>query len=122
MLAKIGSPHLVRQYGGNRVGDSFGEMEEVVKLFLEFCPGGDLDQFLPTSEEDLKNPLPPIDEYDLWAMFHCMALGVTVLDRGTEDITAPAWNGDANHTEFMHCDLKMDNGESPFKIRTCLTN
>jgi serine/threonine protein kinase len=114
-LAQIGSPHLVRQYGGNRIGDEFSEMGRVVKLFLEYCPGGDLEQFFPKNAKELKNPKPPINEYTLWSIFRCMALAITALDRGTEDIKVPAWNGELNHTEFMHCDLKMDNGESPFR-------
>lgn len=112
-ISKIGSRHLVRQYGGNRLGDYFGEMDRVVKIFLEYCPGGDLDQFFPGSEEEGRNPRKPIHEYDLWTMFHCMAVAIAAMERGTEDINAVPWDGEEHDTEFMHCDLKMDNGKLP---------
>jgi serine/threonine protein kinase len=115
-IAQIGSRHLVRQYGGSRLGDCFGEMGGVVKIFLEFCPGGDLEQFFPRNEEEERNPRLPIHEYDLWSLFHCMAVAIAAMERGTEDIKASSWNGELHDTEFMHCDLKMDNGKSPSNV------
>lgn len=41
--------HIVRIFGGNRLGDRFGELGDTIKILLEFCPGGNLDRFLPQS-------------------------------------------------------------------------
>ncbi|KAF4635702.1 hypothetical protein G7Y89_g2395 [Cudoniella acicularis] len=86
-LAAIGSPHILRLYGGNRVGDRFQEMGPVVRLFLEFCEGGDLNKFVADPGRERKEPQL---EVDIWALFHCMAIGLMVMDRGTEDVAAPA--------------------------------
>jgi hypothetical protein len=109
-LSAIVARHVVHQYRGNRVGDSFGELDEVVQLFLEYCPGGDLDPFFPRTLEEVENPLPPLHEYHFWTLFHCMAVGIMAMDRRTEVVIEAARKG-PQATEFMHCDLKMDNSE-----------
>jgi len=111
-LAQIRSRHLIRQYGGNRLGDTFGGMDKVVRLFLEYCPGGDLNQFIPSSLEATGNIPPPLEELDVWQIFHCLAVGLMAMDKKTEDSYDTEWNGD--DVEIMHCDLKADNGELPF--------
>lgn len=109
-LRKLGSKHIFRQYGGNRISDDFGEMGKVVRIFLEYCPGGDLGKFV--GEPDNPKPLEKrLLEVDIWAMFYCLALGLTVMDRGTEDYTEPRWNGFPKETELVHFDIKPDNSE-----------
>jgi len=117
-LSKTGSQHIIRQYGGFHTGDRFGDMDQVVKLFLEYCPGGDVDQLLAGVDRN-GNQLPrkpPIGEADLWALFTCMALGVVVMHRGTEVTSEPAWGGQyllqRVETEICHFDIKPDNRES----------
>ena len=105
-LAVCGSQHIVRIYGGNRLGDRFGEMGEVVKLFLEYCPNGDMGIFLSKYETE---PLAPLAEVDVWAIFHCMALGLAVMARGTEDVDKPEWCGREKNVELVHFDLKPNN-------------
>lgn len=103
----IRAKHLVRQYGGNRLGDRFAEMDKVVRIFLEYCPGGDLQQFLPNEATQVKEDKEPMSEMDLWGKFRCMALGILAMDKRTEDVLdANGWNDDE---ELMHCDLKPDN-------------
>lgn len=108
IIAGYGSNHLIRQYGGNRVGDRFSEMGDVVKIFLEFCPGGSLDQLLPQPGQKTQEPL---HEADMWQIFNCLAMGVYAMDRESEDMPvpgAPVYNGlDA---ELLQCDMKPDNG------------
>jgi len=105
-LAACKSQHIVRIYGGNRLGDRFGEMGEVVRIFLEYCPGGDVGRFLSGYGE---SPLEPLEEVDVWALFYCMALGVVVMARGTEDLKAEEWDGVEKFGELVHFDLKPDN-------------
>jgi serine/threonine protein kinase len=103
------SRHIIRQFGGNRTGDKFGDMYNVVKIFLEYCPGGDLTQFLREyHDSDLKDPL---HEVDIWAIFYCLALGVLVMHRGTEDLNALAWNGGVVINELVHFDIKFNNSK-----------
>ncbi|KAE8445529.1 hypothetical protein EG329_013292 [Mollisiaceae sp. DMI_Dod_QoI] len=104
IIAGFGSNHLIRQFGGNRVGDHFSEMEDVVRIFLEYCPGGSLHQFLPQAEN--LTP-PPLHEADLWQIFDCMAKGVYAMERETEEYGADPYTG--TEQELMHCDLKPDN-------------
>jgi serine/threonine protein kinase len=108
-LAKAGSPHIIRQYGGNKIGDRFGDMDKVVRIFLEYCRGGDLDQFVGPVGGKAEEPL---SEVDLWTIFRCLAKGVAVLDRGTENPNEQAW--DAPYPEFpeiCHYDIKPDNSK-----------
>lgn len=109
LLALANSDHILRQFGTNMIGDSFEEIGDVVKIFLEYCPGGDLDQFLPRNEQEEANPKPLLQEPDLWALFYCLALGISVMDRGTETPQGPSpdwWDGTKR---LLHGDLKMDN-------------
>ena len=115
-LSRLKSKHIVRQYGGNRLGDVFNEMDRVVRIFLEYCPGKDCDQFLAKFDEPAKKPLP---ELDLWALFHCMALGIIVMARGTENPDALAWDGVPRDTELVHFDIKSDNSKSTFVSILC---
>ncbi|KAH6714593.1 hypothetical protein BKA61DRAFT_735013 [Leptodontidium sp. MPI-SDFR-AT-0119] len=82
-LAKARSKHIVRQYrkpfqvkvpsGGLQIG-----------LYLEYCPCGDLD-VLMDAETDPAKRQPGILERDLWDLFLCLSLAVSVMARGTED-------------------------------------
>lgn len=109
LLGKLNSNHIIRQYGGNRVGDRFLDMGLVVRIFLEFCPGGDLDQLVAGFEQPQR---PVLSEIDLWTIFKCLALGIAVLDRGTENTNGPAWNGNPpDRPELCHFDIKPDNSK-----------
>lgn len=96
-LQSAKSPHIVRMFGNMNRDKSVGNKDEqVIRLFLEYCPGRSLDSLL---EQDyyrsmMRKPAPevPIMEADLWAIFHCLALGAIAIDRGTEDPQAKAWN------------------------------
>jgi hypothetical protein len=112
-LALLGSKHIIRQFGENKLGDTFRTMGKVVRIFLEYCPGGDLGQFVGPPDEPTKIRLL---EVDIWAIFHCIALGLTVMDRGTEDIKAPAWRGNIKDTELVHYDIKPDNSKSKLNL------
>jgi serine/threonine protein kinase len=117
MLGRLGSNHIIRQYGGNRVGDTFLEMGPVVRKFLEFCPGGDLNQLVSGFEQP---PQPVVDELHLWSIFNCLALGISVLDRGTENIHEAAWGGrQPDKPELCHFDIKSDNSTYSSYISTC---
>jgi hypothetical protein len=80
-LDQANSNHIVRQFGGNKLGSKFRDLSYAVTLFLEFCPGEDLDQFLPRNQAEIDNPLLLLDEEDIWSIFNCMALGIAVLGR-----------------------------------------
>lgn len=88
MLATLNSKHIVKQYG--TVQDDIFNSEKVVRIFLEFCPGGDLGRLQDVRLEEGENPM-SIEEVDVWAIFHCLALGVAAMDRGSEapDILGP---------------------------------
>lgn len=104
-LAACQSKHIVKIFGGNRLGDRFGCMGEVVRIFLENCPGGDVSRFLAPYEQE---PLAPLQEVDVWAIFHCMALGLAVMERGTEDPEVLE-RTDEDKYELVHFDLKPEN-------------
>lgn len=88
LLANIESRHILRQYG-----PLVEDMEcgvPVIKLFLEYCPGGDVLKLMESSRilgtrPIVNRPQNPFLEADIWAMFNCLALGLGVMDRGTED-------------------------------------
>ncbi|KAG0647414.1 Serine threonine-kinase GIN4 [Hyphodiscus hymeniophilus] len=105
-LSKVPTNHVIKQYGGNRVGDKFLDMDYVVRIYLEFCPGGDLDQFI-AREGEAPNHL--LDEADLWAIFNCLAIGALAMHRGTELPTEVRRQGRKVNTEICHYDIKPDN-------------
>ena len=94
-LAAQQSKHILRMYGD--LTHDIADDEEVIRLFLEFCPGGDVsDAFLPNncrfwkwpanrfrpanSFPDSTNERPEdIPEADLWEIFHCLALGISAI-------------------------------------------
>lgn len=110
-LSKAKTNHIIKQYGGNRVGDKFLEMGYVVRIFLEFCPGGDLKQLLAKEGED---PNTALSEADFWAIFNCLALGVFAMYCGTEDPSERGWLADPDYTEICHFDIKPDNSKGAF--------
>ncbi len=95
ILAKAHSIHLVRQYGGAYTGTYLGNA--VVRLYLEFCPGGDLRQITDLKPKDPANSMA---EEDVWAIFYCLALGVLVMDHGHEDPSQLGWG--EKGTEMVH--------------------
>ncbi|CAG8982414.1 hypothetical protein HYALB_00007093 [Hymenoscyphus albidus] len=107
-LSQRRNGHVVRSFGGNRTGDRFGDMREVVKIFMEFCPGGDVDVFLPKSYP-VKGEVGGmgLEEVDLWALFCCMAEGVGVIAEMMDRTTGYA--GFLRKRELVHMDLKPDN-------------
>jgi serine/threonine protein kinase len=124
-LSKVNTRHIIKMYGGNKLGDRFGEMSVVVKMFLEFCPGGDLEQLLVGWDEDYA-PMRRkhvYDESDIWTIFYCLALGIAAMDRGTENSMEPAWFGEGERplppdqqTEICHFDIKPDNSKTRFPL------
>lgn len=86
-FSKTGSKHIVKTYGPPRL--NFFDVK-VVHLFLEYCPAGDLHQFLERKEMEEGEgsqiaPDVPLFEADVWAIFNCLALGIAAMDRGTEE-------------------------------------
>lgn len=95
MLAAAKSKYIIRQYG-SPFEDVFAN-REVVRIFLEYCPGGDLSKLMEI-EDNVKNPK-SFEEEDIWSVFNCLALGVFVMDRGTEQLGVAAWQ---KPTEICH--------------------
>ncbi|KUJ19058.1 kinase-like protein [Mollisia scopiformis] len=105
LLQKANTPHIVRMYRQlyEEVGQQTDEFDHgiVHRIFLEYCPGGDLHDWLGKWMNQNK----PIPEYELWCVFQCLARACMVLDRGSEDLARQAWVG----TEIVHFDLKLEN-------------
>ncbi|CAG8951817.1 hypothetical protein HYFRA_00005621 [Hymenoscyphus fraxineus] len=107
------SPHIIRLFGNQSRDRAAGDIySDVIRLFMEFCPGGDLHNLYEERWAARKRgvlPEVPLLEADLWCIFHCLALGVGALDRGTEDLTSRApLSWDRNH-HIVHYDLKPEN-------------
>ncbi|EKD16058.1 hypothetical protein MBM_06069 [Drepanopeziza brunnea f. sp. 'multigermtubi' MB_m1] len=106
LLAKFRSKHILRMYGPPR------RNANVIHLFLEYCPGGDLGSF--TGDYRPGGWL----EADLWAMFQCLVLGVSTMDHGSEDETVNFNDMQIGHNEY---EPLADFGESvqyPSKYQT----
>lgn len=71
----------------------------VERICLEWCPSGNLLSWL------LKSKTQFLEEEDIWWLFRCLALGSSVLSRGTEDLNKEAWGH-----EIVHMDLHAGNG------------
>lgn len=90
LLTTVRSRHLVRLYGQPKA--DIEDEKKVVRLFMEYCPGGDLTRLLEYIGRKTVAPKTPLGEADIWAMFYCLALGVAAIDRGTEDPDVEAWD------------------------------
>jgi serine/threonine protein kinase len=106
-LASVRSRHILRMYGPARKDSSYGR--DMRRLFLEYCPGGDMEKLLEADGRKQIIPTRPFLEVDIWTMFYCMALGVAVMHRGTEDPNAEAW---VRTTEIVHYDINPRNGKA----------
>lgn len=73
----------------------------VERLYLEYCPGGDMGEFLAWLGERGKS----LEEHDVWTLFHNLALACSVCHRGTTDLRRASWEH-----EMVHLDLKPMNG------------
>ncbi|KAH8598920.1 hypothetical protein B0O99DRAFT_30463 [Bisporella sp. PMI_857] len=103
ILRHTGSPHVLKMYKNLFQDEGEGVMPEfdtglVHRILLEYCPGGDLIDFLRTRRRG------GLSEEDLWGVFHCMARAIFVLEHGSEDPNKPKWN-----REIVHFDLKEEN-------------
>ena len=80
---------------------------EVHRIFLEFCPGGDLANFFNKKKRDAQLPL---SEIELWMIFHCLARALLVIHSGSENSgkNQPRWS----RKEICHFDLKPQNSNS----------
>ena len=90
LLALAKSRHVLRQYGPLREDTNYAN-EKVIRLFLEYCPGGTLENLMEDNDRKERVSNDPLLEADVWAIFYCLALGVAVMGRGTEDPTLQ-WN------------------------------
>lgn len=90
LYAKIGSKHIIRQYGTYHTDQWEGK--PVTRIYLEFCPSGTIDRFL-------RNTRSPIEEGDIWRIFHCLSLAVSVMHRGTEWLDR-TWQRDVELVHF----------------------
>lgn len=106
-LSRVRTNHTIKQYGANLVGESFPGLGSVVRLFLEYCPGGDLGQFIERDERG--TPKHVLDEADLWAIFHCLALGVIAMTGYRQRNVETGLDYD---TDLCHYDIKPDNSKS----------
>jgi serine/threonine protein kinase len=113
-LAHADSRHIVRSYARSRSAEYGGQ--PVWRIFTEYCAGGDLDRLLRYTMEDGTEWIGDImkynarlDEIDVWAIFHCIALGILVMEYGTENPSAAALPFLRDGTEITHLDLTPDN-------------
>jgi len=107
------SKHIVRSYQGPLI-DNRDPNAEVVRIFMEYCPGGDLDRFLRYQMADGSvkvGDLQRLDEADIWSIFHCIAYGLYVMENGVADITAVVQPYIRDNTEIVHFDLTPENGK-----------
>jgi hypothetical protein len=99
-LSRIKSRRIIGQFGPMRrdfVGNS-----EVVRIFLEYCPGGSLDKWMESPSRATSMSNAPFYEVDVWAMFPCLVLGVAAMDRSTEDPDRPALAGVSEITHYEY--------------------
>ncbi len=97
ILAKAQSIHIIRQYGGFYVDTWRGS--QVVRLYLEYCPHGDLSSVTDYERGD-KRAEDVLPEVDVWAMFYCLTLALVVMGYGSEDPTKPAWKKNTSMVHF----------------------
>lgn len=46
----------------------------------------------------------PFPEGPMWRIFECLALGLLIIETGSEDLDGPGWD-----KEIVHCDIKPQN-------------
>jgi serine/threonine protein kinase len=121
-LTRTGSRHFPQLYGSVQrdVGQGTESKvdpkdKEVHRIFMEFCAGGSMDEFLV--KETLKRRLGRrrIPEAELWSIFHCFAKAVSVLDQGHEqaELQPPPPQSDlhpwSTNRGIVHFDFKPGN-------------
>ncbi|KAE9367894.1 kinase-like protein [Stipitochalara longipes BDJ] len=106
MLARAKTPHIVKMYkhlfeeeGQRTFSQDWGLVQ---RIYLEFCPGGDLSGWLSKYIYNPRN----ISEEDLWSIFQCLARGVFAIHHGSEDPSSERY---MPNNELVHFDLKPQN-------------
>ncbi|RDL37451.1 uncharacterized protein BP5553_04884 [Venustampulla echinocandica] len=95
------SEHIVKIYRGlsQEAGQGTEDYDPsngaVHRIYLEYCPGGDL------FDADKRR----FTELDLWRIFHCLARGILVMHQGNEDPEGSRWD----IPQICHFDIKPEN-------------
>jgi len=120
LLAKAGTPYIIKMYG-KLIRDSVFMTEDVaagdiMRIYLECCSRQDVlvnfmkrwvlvqrrvgctDYYISSGQ--------PLSEYELWAIFHCLARVVLVMLQGDENAIGPHNSLLPNGEELVHFDLK----------------
>jgi serine/threonine protein kinase len=90
------------------VGGAWDPNREVGRIYLEFCPNGDLETQLNTIRDNHES----MPEEFIWRVLHCLASALLILKQGHEDPAAnhpalPGW------VPIAHFDIKPENGILP---------
>lgn len=75
---------------------------EVDRMYLEYCPNGDLH----ATEKLLLAGVPPPEEY-IWRIFECLGKAIYMMELGKENPNAAPWQ----ETPIAHFDIKPQNGK-----------
>lgn len=124
----LGSEHIVKLYkdvvreGGTGTTDNSGfdpypfhvqggwiPNREIERMYMEYCPGGDLSGILRSdwfrNSNTARRKLP--EEY-IWRVLDCLSSAMIMMSRGSEDPTVGVWNEEP----VAHFDLKPQNGRT----------
>lgn len=114
-----GAEHVVKLYRQNHRADGSGTHEnwdpspyvgklyererQVYRIFIEYCENGDLEGQLFNTIHNLFPQSVP-EEY-IWRIFHCLAKGCAMLEKGRENPTLPS----GPRKPIVHFDIKPAN-------------
>lgn len=142
-----GSRHIIRIYtevfriGGPKthvrldpdpfVAGIYTAAQEVYRLYMEYCEGGDLAGEIhnmfppaplappPPAPPPPAPPQTPPTEELVWRVFGCLAKAISLLGTGNENALPGGVANWGGAREILHLDVKSDNGPFPV-LRECL--
>ncbi|KAF4628006.1 hypothetical protein G7Y89_g10150 [Cudoniella acicularis] len=110
-FANSGSQHIVKMYRRLYKGTGYGtgyrpdmEDKEVHWIYMEFCAGGDLIDYL---KKHIQPNFSLFSKLELWEIFHCLSRSLFTMHQGNEDTSdnAQRWN----QPDLVHFDIKPQN-------------
>ncbi len=96
-----GSHHIFDPLPFNRGSGAYDPRKEVARMYMEYCPGGDLNEYVQRHRGR------PIPEEHLWRIFGCLARAFHVLEHGAEHPAAYL----KNWRPICHFDVKPSNSK-----------
>ncbi|CZS88342.1 uncharacterized protein RAG0_00076 [Rhynchosporium agropyri] len=119
LFTSVETNHIVKIYRKFIVEPVQGQVDPTVggtgnfvaRIFIEYCEGGDMSQFLKTLKRKFsaENPIP---EELVWHIFRCLVLGLVAMEHGNELLEGERWKEKVLHNDIKPANILISNNDN----------